>query len=295
MSLSEKNIAITAIHKSGSMFLYKYFKSIAELTGTQYYSGNNNPANNTDYSITSPGMLCPVRKMRTRKIGEKMICQIRNPLDILVSRYYSFGYMHTLKDTANNKGSWSGEKDRSIIQSMSIDEYCIKEADHVLERLSLLDDFVNDNGVLLVSYFNMVHDYRGWNETITAWLNLSSDITQKLYVEYKNDFSVRELSTDLIVSGINKRHKRKIFPGDAFSKLKSGTIKRLNSKFEGVLQLNDQLKSKVALIDSCKYLNSEINKISTETKTYIEQSQKPIGRITNFEKVKDKEYYKIEG
>lgn len=286
--LKKSKLVVTAIHKSGSMFLFKYFNKIAEMNNLPYFSGNNNPKNADDYKTATKGILCPLRKMRELQDGEILISQIRNPLDILVSRYFSFGYMHNLANPEKGTGSWPGIKDRSKIQNFTIDQYCIEESELVLERLNLVKSYQENPNALVVSYFTMVHDYKTWNQNICQWLGLSQRQEDILHKEFKNEFKVSELEPSLIVKGIKKRHKRKIYPGDSNYKLKPITIKELNQKFSYLSKLNDELKSKTALINHVNHLSNDINKLTFKPTSYLKNPEKAFGRITRFEKKESK-------
>lgn len=286
--LNSSKLIVTAIHKSGSMFLFKYFKKIAELNKLPYFSGNNNPKNTEVYKTSNEGILCPVRKMRKLQEGEILICQIRNPLDILVSRYFSFGYMHNLSNPEEGTGSWPGIKNRTKIQNFTIDQYCTEESELVLERQNLVETYQKHQDALVVSYFTMVHDYESWNQDICHWLRLPERQKDILFKEFRNEFKVSELEPSLIINGIKKRHKRKIYPGDSYYKLKPVTITNLSQKFKYILKFNDELKTKTSLLNHVQHLSKDINKLKFKPKTYIKKPEKAFGRITKFEKKQNK-------
>jgi len=286
--LKDSKLVVTAIHKSGSMFLFNYFKKLAKISNLPYFSGNNNPKNTDGYTKSKNGILCPLRKMRDLEENEILICQIRNPLDILVSRYFSFGYMHNLSNPKEGTGSWPGIKDRSKIQNFTIDQYCLEESELVQDRLKLVEEYQKNPNALIVSYFNMVHDFKSWNDDICNWLNLPNQQNTILYNEFKNEFNVSELKPALIVKGIEKRHKRKIYPGDAYYKLNHLTLSKLNNKFKYITDLNDDIKSKSALINHTLHLSKDINRLNFKPITFVKNPEKAIGRITKFEKIDTK-------
>ena len=69
---------VFALHKSGSMFLYEYFKLLSNLNNLNYYSENNYPQNQNEYNIN--GCICPIRVIRDEQydVNENYIFHFRN-------------------------------------------------------------------------------------------------------------------------------------------------------------------------------------------------------------------------
>ena len=124
-------------HKSGSTFFYRLFREIAYINNIDYYSINKTSMD-IDKRVLPECMwndelenyiLCPTRGApRDYRKDLKYIIHFRNPLDIMISQYYSFGYTHGVPDPNSNKEKYDFfMKRRKIIQSQTIDEYCLSQ------------------------------------------------------------------------------------------------------------------------------------------------------------------------
>ena len=79
------------------MFLFKFFRSLGAKLNYQLFSANNRPANEDDYDKeVDRSILGPVRTFENIDTAAKSIIQLRSPLDMLVSQYYSFGFTHVV-------------------------------------------------------------------------------------------------------------------------------------------------------------------------------------------------------
>ena len=99
------NIQVYAFHKSGSMFLFRLFKYISIKNRIHYYSINAN--NEAKYKLDNSNnkILCPLRHEPRETYNEsiKYIVHYRNPIDTLISQYYSFGYIHAIPISPDKK------------------------------------------------------------------------------------------------------------------------------------------------------------------------------------------------
>ena len=135
---SKQALIVHALHKSASMFLHKFFNDLCCRKRVPYFSVHNR---SIEMKTVPPGfdqsfVYGPIRSFDTNpfKALESVnhLIQVRDPRDILVSEYYSLGWIHS------DKG-WT-EKDkqlRSAIQKVSIDEFVVNEAK--FSKYSLLD------------------------------------------------------------------------------------------------------------------------------------------------------------
>ena len=96
-------IQVHALHKSGSMFLYKFFKALASTRELDFFSVNETPSTeNMAFGINTVNtnddfIVAPVRWYPDNIDPKRFyIFVVRNPLDVLVSQYYSHGWMHGL-------------------------------------------------------------------------------------------------------------------------------------------------------------------------------------------------------
>ena len=94
--------AFYCFHKTGSMFIYRYCKFISRNSNYKLFSveNGNGPTSkqdidkflNQDNIIIAPVRICPSKYFN----DVNYIIHIRDPIDILISEYYSFGYTHPL-------------------------------------------------------------------------------------------------------------------------------------------------------------------------------------------------------
>ncbi|MGB5596538.1 MAG: sulfotransferase domain-containing protein [Crocosphaera sp.] len=238
-----RGIIVHSLHKSASMFLYKFFKDLSERKSFQYFSVNNSPANrqNLDINIQTNFCICPERKFNFEQhnyphISEIIhIVQIRDPRDILVSEYFSNAWIHP--DT-----QWSEERKelRTIIQQMSIDEYVVEGAEKLgtfgeiplkIRYQPILNLSLPENHqIIIIKYEDMITDFKNWlGKSIKPFqfdLNLEPFIIEEYYNKYKHEFTEKSETLE---------HKRKMTPGDHKQKLKPDTIDKLNDIFKEVL------------------------------------------------------------
>ena len=207
----------------------------------KYFSINNNPANNQEVKtdIDTSFCLCPVRNFNIEKHHYKNvsniahIVQIRDPRDILVSGYFSFGWIHS-------DAKWSEEtkQKREAIKLMSIDEYVLKTAETdfwgkpLKERYQPILNISTtiDSQITIVKYEEMVMDFKSWLLKVIKPFQfnpvLETIFLERCYQKYRKEFEKNNESLT---------HKRKITPGDHREKLRPETIKKLNHIFQDVL------------------------------------------------------------
>ncbi len=231
---SHRAIVVHALHKSASMFLHELFQDLASRSNTPYYSIHNadESLRIVDSGHQGPFIQCPVRSFALNQNsfpnGQLIhVCQIRDPRDILVSQYFSLGWIHSAKN-------WSPEEKelRQRIQAMTVDQYVLQEADisnvPLLERYSPLLNFRNTHNCLVVRYEDMVLRFRQWLKPIIAlfevrlpWL-LNYQLRRKFGGQFK-------------VSTEKMQHRRRITPGDHLEKLQPETIEKLNLQYAEIL------------------------------------------------------------
>jgi hypothetical protein len=234
-------IAIFALHKSASMFLYEFYKTVCRKSGNDIYSVHTIPGSNlnivnknfyatkNDKSCLVPARFFP----ETLEPNIQYHFVLRDPLDLLVSEYYSYGWMHRMmnNDFANR---------REKIISMTVDEYCLEYADDLFERYSLIFNHINKPNVTILLYSEMVLNFQTWAKKAVEYFDLTDTQFDEIVDKFSHEFAaIEELEPDKIKSG-EKRHKRKMYPGDHIEKLEKETIDILKIKFKPMLELLDQ-------------------------------------------------------
>lgn len=150
----------------------------------------------------------------------KYLFHIRDPKDILVSQYYSYGWTHSTKfDQIPN---------RSKIQNMTVDEYCLEASDDLLVYFSKLKNHVySNNNTYIISYEEMIFDFYSWLNKALMPFELANtvDLVDKYFeIFYKE--TIPPITEQMV-------HKRKVWPGD-HCRLEQKTIKELNDKFKDI-------------------------------------------------------------
>lgn len=232
-------VFVYGLHKSASMFLYKLFKDWSQQTNFTYFSSNlsSSQPEQLTQEINTNFCLCPCRHFDLHQeeypnASEIFhILQIRDPRDILVSQYFSFGWIHTDKDWDDAK-----KAERERIRNMEIDDYVLLDekdtrpyllSTHLNKLLSQLENKQQDK-IILVKYEEMVTDLKQWLSKVIKPFGFEneSQVINQTYDKYIHQFQVTEETMT---------HRRKITPGDHLEKLKPETIEKLNSKYREVL------------------------------------------------------------
>ena len=226
------------------MFLYRFFQRLSQDMSFGFVSENEPGHANEDQvygsalpqtlTSTSAKVVCraPIRTFDLQEhdldgISQKRIFHLRDPRDILVSEYFSFGWIHPderheLTDRRNQ------------IQEMSIDDYVLRQAEECTwplnEKYEPLETYEFVSGQdLVVKYEQMVCSFYSWCRCIVEFMGVKNPTwtTIRLAWRYRNEFRSR---------GESLKHKRRITPGDHKEKLKPKTIDRLNQRFEIILK-----------------------------------------------------------
>lgn len=228
-------VDVHAVHKSGTMFLFNFFGSLAKQYDFDFYSANNEPANEDDLPKANQRDFCrcPIRTFETvdsaMESGSRrqLIFHVRDPRDILVSEYFSIGWIHPTQGT-------DLDRRRETFQKMSIDEYVLNQSEKsswpLREKFEpLLRREFNPEFETLVTYETMVTNFQRWAEQVLRPFGIRFPrlAAIKLAWRYRNEFKVASESMT---------HKRRIAPGDHRDKLKPATIEALNQRFEPILK-----------------------------------------------------------
>jgi len=159
--------------------------------------------------------------------SNRLIFQIRDPRDCIVSLYFSYRYSHP--EPGNGSVTPLFDSLRKEARQSNIDEYAIKKIDEYLKRFriinSLMDKFQNH---ILVRYEDMVLCFRQWLSDISDFLGVNpSQETLGALMKLAN-FDVAKEDVNL--------HKRQVTPGDFSRKLAPETQKKLTEAFSCYLE-----------------------------------------------------------
>ena len=157
--------------------------------------------------------------------GRTGIFLIRDPRDILVSAYYSFGVSHGLSRVPEIRTQQQARRDS--IQSMTVDEYAIAEAPSVLanfQNLNALAHACQEHAVL--KYEDMIDNFDVFSRDLRRCLPL----TDAVVAEIHNQSRPAE-KEDVTV------HRRSGRTGGYVNKLEPATIATINKTLAPVLDL----------------------------------------------------------
>jgi len=105
----------------------------------------------------------------------KKIFFLRDPRDVLVSAYYSFGYSHV---EPKSKSLLKGfNEKRALIQNQSIDEYVLKESKNWIEPIYMEYKDLKENSdkvCLYIKYSKFVNDTYGCIEEILNFFDIQN-------------------------------------------------------------------------------------------------------------------------
>ena len=238
-------VDVHSLHKSGTMFLFNFFKHLSRIQNATLLSANHSPASDYDsisdfqsLSSISDGKStvcrCPIRTFKLEKfqvpgVNQHRIFHLRDPRDMLVSEYYSFGWIHKTDEFLDDR--------RSEIQQMSVDEYAIGQSEQstwpVEQKYQpLLDYNFDPQRETVVKYEQMVTNFPFWCAKVVAayGCRFPKLLTVRLAWRYRKEFKP---------SAESMQHKRRMIPGDFREKLKPETIEILNRRYEAILERFD--------------------------------------------------------
>lgn len=228
-------IIVHGLHKSGTMFLYQLFQRLARARGIAFYSPNNTPADDdlATQHLDHDFCVCPVRSfadppiLNSPRHRVKQIFHVRDPRDILVSQYFSYGWRHT------EQGFTDGvQRYRDFVRENSIDDYVLNHksvVEPLKRRLSQLISRNADDLNRVVRYEQMVLDFPTYLDQVIKVLEFRIPAIVRLRFAYRfrNEFKPDRTSNG---------HKRSVLPGDHTRKLQPKTIEALNEIFADELR-----------------------------------------------------------
>lgn len=158
----------------------------------------------------------------------KKIFFMRDPRDVLVSAYFSFGYSHVEPDS--NVLLKSFLKERQKIQNQTIDEYVIQESNNwvkpmYMEYKELREN--SNNNLLYLKYNDYINDTQNFVYQVLSFLGLENqELAERL-----------SLHANPITSSENiDKHKRSGRNNQWKNHLKQSTQDKLNKELHEVLE-----------------------------------------------------------
>lgn len=150
---------------------------------------------------------------------------VRDPRDILVSSYYSFGFTHALSMVDEIRDMQ--EAKRRMIREQTIDEYVLQEVENQIKFFNILYNLsiACDRSVIL-RYEDMIDSFNSFAEQLLRYVSLRYDVIQSIYKKS------RPQKTEDITS-----HRRSGQVQGFRHKLEEHTIEALNEKLADTLTL----------------------------------------------------------
>lgn len=232
---SQHAIIVHGLHKSASMFLFKFFHHLSAQIDVPFHSIHLPPPDRDPPAadVKSSFIYGPERSFQTqpfqyRHVKPVHLFQVRDPRDILVSEYFSLGWRHS-----DQHWDDAAKARRQKIQQLTIDQYVIAEPE--LSPLSLrsrygplLDpDPSTITGPEIVKYETMVNDFPQWLQQVLPLVGLDSPSHVRVLADHYKDEFTPDLQTNA--------HKRNVSSGDHVTKLQPATLSILNQRFAPVL------------------------------------------------------------
>lgn len=151
----------------------------------------------------------------------KAVVVLRDPRDVLVSRYYSEKFNHVRLDKRFREHC---EK----IEKMSLDEFVIAYKEDVKSHYSFyLENLDALSNALIISYEEMISDFHGFLKKLNDYLDLGKSDEFIRSISAKESF---EVQAEDVYS-----HKRSVQPRNFEKKLSAETIGELNECFGQIL------------------------------------------------------------
>jgi hypothetical protein len=155
---------------------------------------------------------------------------IRDPRDILVSQYYSFGFSHSLSPDTKTQNRQRSQ--RAKIQAMTLEEYVVNEAPSIKRYFNIAYELSKSckRGVIL-KYEDMIDNYEQFSRDLSQVLKISNKVKDQIFLR------TRPKAAEDISS-----HRRSGRPGQFRSRLNQKIIKRLNMILNPTLNLFNYYK-----------------------------------------------------
>jgi hypothetical protein len=230
-----------SLHKSGSTLLYNMLSELAGHTDMAYFSLQDQIfANGIPNNVEIPGTqnifkengyiyggfrFLPTSYEIPNLCNHKKILLIRNPLDVLVSLYFSRKSSHKIPEKGKLREMW--KKKREKVQNEDINDFVLNEADKHLKRMESYNQLLSDVNLRIYRYEDIIYDKKEFIHGILDFFEIN-------VAEKKIDKVVDK--HDVFPEAENEsEHVRQVHPGNYKKHLAKSTIDTLNLKFGAIL------------------------------------------------------------
>jgi hypothetical protein len=166
-----------------------------------------------------------VRKICDAKFisNKKCIFFVRDPRDMLISSYFSFGFSHRLSEVEHIREHQLENK--KSISNMEIDEFSFSRTGEMKKKFELMQWLIDKcNNYILLKYEDMIETYEDFFKKLSQFIPLKSQVKNNMY----------QLSRPQEREDITK-HKRSGKVSGYKEKLKKDTISKINGNLGDVL------------------------------------------------------------
>jgi hypothetical protein len=152
----------------------------------------------------------------------------RDPLDIMVSRYFSMGYSHRFPTEAPVSFARMADDMKSSAVGSHIDDYVKANSWIIPWEYNCYRHLVRQSNIKVFRYEDYIYDKKRLVLEIGEWLGLPVSIDRAGQIAESQD----------IVPTVEDRtrHVRQVHPGDAYRKLRPETVETLREVFTEYLQ-----------------------------------------------------------
>lgn len=105
---------------------------------------------------------------------------VRDPRDIAISSYYSFGFSHNLSSVEELR--LKQLEQRRQIRAMSLDEYVIAEMPWIIRGFETAENLLDHcPRATLLRYEDMIHNWERFAEELTAYIQFDEGVLNAIY------------------------------------------------------------------------------------------------------------------
>lgn len=237
------SIAFVSFHKCATTYftseILNKHASYIQIDYQKHLASNGKPVSYTvrpsGYAygvlrILEPGhpLYPATQKVIDRALKEELpfLFWVRDPRDILVSMYYSFGFSHGTSKVETL--AVYQQKRRAAIQQQTLETYVLSTADELAEKFLYMHALMQRSSHTLLRYEDMIDDFDTFKTQIDRVFTLDPTIYQKIYNDTRPQ--AQENTTS---------HRRSGRTGQYRDKLSDACIHRLNEKLANVLEIFD--------------------------------------------------------
>ena len=226
---------VFTVHKAASLGLHEVIRQVARKEGWPFYSPNRKVPNMVEPEAPGDpeffaqfegktGLIGPVRMPveipDAARERDRFIVHLRDPRDVLVSMFFSWGYSHP----------GINPEYRSALRDEGVDQFVLRESPGLKKKYDLyFKDFLSMPQTALLKYEDFVLDRPHWLEQFLSALEIPNG--RRRYQSLAKDNPASQVKSEDIY-----RHIRKAAPGDFRDKLSGETIEALNHQWKDGLE-----------------------------------------------------------